>query len=268
VSVPGWFRIASVGVMVCLLVAIGALAGFRIASAPVSPPHITQITFSGRVSPSDVQFESLSATATDGSRIYFPQIEKGRAVLAEALIADGETSPLGIPAEIAAPALGDISPDGSKLLLRNHLSTEAEQALWIAPTIGGAARQISGILAHDATWMANGDHILYASGNDLYIAREDGLESRQFATLSGRAFCCAGHPTDRCYASPCSMARPTTLSYGRSTRTGKALIDSLLTGAATEVGAIPRPSVAVAGPRMANISSFRPHGMARAIYGS
>lgn len=188
VSVPGWFRIASVGVMVCLLVAIGALAGFRIASAPVSPPHITQITFSGRVSPSDVQFESLSATATDGSRIYFPQIEKGRAVLAEALIADGETSPLGIPAEIAAPALGDISPDGSKLLLRNHLSTEAEQALWIAPTIGGAARQISGILAHDATWMANGDHILYASGNNLYIAREDGLESWQFATLSGRAF--------------------------------------------------------------------------------
>jgi Tol biopolymer transport system component/DNA-binding winged helix-turn-helix (wHTH) protein len=173
-------------------VAVGAglafLAGIRVASAPAVPPLVAQVTFSGRVSPGDPQFESLPGTATDGSRIYFSQIENGRSEMAQALIADGETSTLAVPAEIAAPSLGDISPDGSKLLLRNHLATGAEQALWIVSTIGGEARRIPGILAHDATWMPDGQHILYASGNDLLVAREDGMEKRQFATFPGRAF--------------------------------------------------------------------------------
>jgi Tol biopolymer transport system component/DNA-binding winged helix-turn-helix (wHTH) protein len=175
--------------MAALLISVATfLLGMRASERAETPLRITQVTFSGRVSPGDLQLESLPATATDGSRIYFPQIENGRAMLAEALIADGETDSLGVPAEIAAPSLGDISPDGSKLLLRNHLATEAEQTFWIAPTIGGAARQVPGVLAHDATFMPDGQRILYASGHDLYVAREDGSERSKFATVPGRAF--------------------------------------------------------------------------------
>ncbi len=140
------------------------------------------------MSPGDPLFESFPGTATDGSRIYFPEIENGQAVLAQALIADGETRMLPLPDELAAPSLGDISPDGSRLLLRNHLATAPEQALWVVSTIGGTARRIPGILAHDATWMPDGQRILYANGDDLYIATENGGESRKLATLPGRAF--------------------------------------------------------------------------------
>jgi Tol biopolymer transport system component/DNA-binding winged helix-turn-helix (wHTH) protein len=192
-----WRWAIPLALVAILLILISFFLGIRVASGPVAPPQITQITFSGRVSPGDAQFESLPSTSTDGSRIYFPQIEQGRAVLAEALIADGETSTLGIPAEIAAPALGDISPDGSKLLLRNHLSTNPEQALWIASTIGGTARQISGIQAHDAAWMPDGLRILYAVGNDLYLSQEDGTEKQKFATLPGRAFWLRWSPDGR-----------------------------------------------------------------------
>jgi Tol biopolymer transport system component len=157
-------------------------------AAQTAPPLISQLTFSGRVSPADPLFESFPGTATDGSRIYFPLIENGRGVLAQALIADGETSTLPLPDDLAAPSLGDISPDGSRLLLRNHLETAPEQALWIVSTTGGTARKVPGILAHDATWMPDGQRILYASGDDLYIARDNGAESRKFATLPGRAF--------------------------------------------------------------------------------
>lgn len=181
-----WWTAAVVGA--AAIVALAFLAGVRIAARPGGPPLITQVTFSGRVSPGDPQFESLPASATDGSRIYFSEIENGRSQMAQALIADGETSTLGVPAEIAAPSLGDISPDGSKLLLRNHLATGAEQALWIVSTIGGDARRVPGILAHDATWMPDGQTILYATGNDLYTASEDGTEKRKFATVPGRAF--------------------------------------------------------------------------------
>jgi Tol biopolymer transport system component/DNA-binding winged helix-turn-helix (wHTH) protein len=181
-------RILATTIAAVLVVGGSFLAGFRMRSRWTGPPLIRQVTFSGRVSPGDPLFESLPGTATDGSRIYFQQIENGRGVLAQALIADGETSTLPLPDELAAPSLGDIAPDGSKLLLRNHLATAAEQSLWIVSTIGGTARQIPGILAHDATWMPDGQRILYASGDDLYIARDNGADSRKLATLPGRAF--------------------------------------------------------------------------------
>ncbi|MGA7522908.1 MAG: winged helix-turn-helix domain-containing protein [Acidobacteriaceae bacterium] len=180
-------------IAVAVVVAVGSMAaaywaGSRGRGGYSTPPRITQITFSGRVSPGDPLFESFPGTATDGSRIYFPEIEDGQAVLAQALIADGETRTLPLPEELAAPSLGELSPDGSRLLLRNHLATAPEQALWVVSTIGGTARRIPGILAHDATWMPDGQRILYARGDDLYIARENGGESGKLATLPGRAF--------------------------------------------------------------------------------
>ncbi|HEX4066282.1 MAG TPA: winged helix-turn-helix domain-containing protein [Acidobacteriaceae bacterium] len=180
-----------------LLLAGGFAIGLHQRPAYPTPPLITQVTFSGRVSPGDPLFESFPGTATDGSRIYFPQIENGRSVLAQALIADGETSTLSLPDELAAPSLGDISPDGSRLLLRNHLATAPEQSLWIVSTIGGTARRIPGILAHDATWMLDGQHILYATGDELYVARDNGSESRKFATVPGRAFWLRWSPDGR-----------------------------------------------------------------------
>lgn len=182
-----WRWIAGGAVVVCALMGAFA-AGLYEKPAYTEPPHIAQITFSGRVGPGDPMFESFSGTATDGSRIYFSQIENGRAMLAQALIADGETDTVPLPDELAAPSLGSISPDGSRLLLRNHLATAPEQVLWVVSTTGGTARRIPGILAHDATWMPDGQHILYASGDDLYIARDNGTESHKLTTLPGRAF--------------------------------------------------------------------------------
>ena len=183
----GW-RMGVAVVLVAGLTAAAYWAGSRSRETRGLPPRVTQITFSGRVLPGDPLFESFTGAATDGSRIYFPQIENGESVMAEALIADGETRTLPLPDDLAAPSLGDISPDGSRLLLRNHLATAPEQALWVVSTISGAARRIPGILAHDATWMPDGQRILYASGDDLYIARESGSESHKLATLPGRAF--------------------------------------------------------------------------------
>ncbi|HEY1500477.1 MAG TPA: winged helix-turn-helix domain-containing protein [Acidobacteriaceae bacterium] len=181
-------RFTMITVVAVFLIAAGFLAGSRMRTTSPAPPLISQVTFSGRVSPADPLFESFPGTATDGSRIYFPQIENGRGVLAQALVADGETSTLPLPDELAAPSLGDISPDGSRLLLRNHLATAPEQALWIVSTTGGTARKVPGVLAHDATWMPDGQRILFAIGDDLVIAHDNGTESRRFATLPGRAF--------------------------------------------------------------------------------
>jgi Tol biopolymer transport system component/DNA-binding winged helix-turn-helix (wHTH) protein len=182
------WRVVVWTVTACLVALCGFVVGLWQRPAYTAPPRIKQITFSGRVSPGDPEFESFPGTATDGSRIYFQEIENGRSVLAQALIADGETSTFSLPDELAAPSLSDISPDGSRLLLRNHLATAPEQALWAVSTIDGAAQKIPGILAHDATWMPDGQRILFASGDSLYTARENGSGIHRFATLPGRAF--------------------------------------------------------------------------------
>ena len=171
-----------------LLVILGGIWFSLRETGPPTPLRIAQITFSGRVFPGEPLQENLAATATDGSRIYFLQIENARSVLTQALIADGEMSTLNVPSEISAPSLGNISPDGSRLLIRNYLSPDAEQPLWIVPTLGGTARHFSNILAHDGTWMPDGKHILYATGTGLLIANEDGTGSTEFAALPGRAF--------------------------------------------------------------------------------
>ena len=169
-----------------------ALAGavlFRITSNQ-APPRLlraTQITHSGHIAPGDTAMENFPGLVTDGTRLYFHEIREGRVTLSHASVSDGEAKALLMPPEIAGPSLGDISPDGSKLLVRNHLAPEVEQPLWVVPTGGGAARRVLSVLAHDATWTPDGQSIVYASGHELFLTRSGG-DARKLASTPGRAF--------------------------------------------------------------------------------
>jgi len=155
---------------------------------PIAPPHIEQLTHSGHLAPGVDAMESLAPAATDGVRLFAATINDGQDEVASVSLADGSVTPLTVPAEVAGPTLGDISPDGSRLLLRDHLSPESEQPLWAVPTIGGSALRIGNVLAHDATWMPNNGGILYANGNNLYLSVITSTTPTLYATLPGRAF--------------------------------------------------------------------------------
>src|SRR6266702_646802 len=175
------------GVFLVCLAALASWIHYAFAFPPV-PAHIRQVTWSGHVFPGDISVESFPGIATDGTRIYFGETWGGLFALANSLLADNETHPLSTLTEIAGPSLADISPDGSRLLIRNHLSPEVEQPLWIIPSGGNAALRVQNVLAHDATWMPDGQSILYASGHDLFVTRNDGQGAQKFASLPGRAF--------------------------------------------------------------------------------
>ena len=176
------------------LVILAALAGFGIGSlrSAIEPPHITQITHSGHLAPSANATENLASGVTDGVHLYAATIENGQYGVSAIELTGGAIVPLKIPAEVASPTLGDISPDGSRLLLRDHLSPESEQPLWVVPTIGGSAQRVGNVLAHDATWMPDssgpGGGVLYANGNDLYLTHLTGNAPQLYASLPGRAF--------------------------------------------------------------------------------
>jgi Tol biopolymer transport system component len=132
--------------------------------------------------------EDLAAPVTDGVHIYASTLDSGHSTLSSVAIAGGSVEPVSLPAEVASPALGDISPDGSRLLLRDHLSPESEQPLWVVPTGGGSALRVGDVLAHDATWMPDGERILYATGTDLYLTSLSHQQPQHYASLPGRAF--------------------------------------------------------------------------------
>lgn len=156
--------------------------------AASGPPHITQLTHSGHLAPGVDAMENLAPAVTDGVHLFAGTIDDGRDGIAAVALADGSVTPLSIPQEVAGPTLGDISPDGARLLLRDHLSPESEQPLWAVPTIGGSALRIGNVLAHDATWMPNNGGILYANGNNLYLSVITSSSPQLYATLPGRAF--------------------------------------------------------------------------------
>lgn len=162
------------------------LAGYEHTS--IAPPHIAQLTHSGHLAPGVDSMESLAPAATDGVHLFAATIDNGKDEVASVSLTDGSVTPLVVPAEVAGPTLGDISPDGSRLLLRDHLSPESEQPLWAVPTIGGSALRIGNVLAHDATWMPNNGGILYANGNNLYLSVITSSTPTLYATLPGRAY--------------------------------------------------------------------------------
>jgi Tol biopolymer transport system component len=152
------------------------------------PYRVVQVTFSGHVLTNDLDVESFSSSAADGTRIYFSHMENGNPLLAVALTANGEISRFRLPSEIGAPLICSLSPDGSRLVVRSHLQAEPEQPLWIVPTLGGDARRVPNVLAHDATWMPDGQRLLVASGNDLNIVDADGSDPHRLLTVQGLAF--------------------------------------------------------------------------------
>lgn len=177
-----------VATAICAAAALALLA-LTLLRKPATPLlRIEQLTRTGRIAPGMPAMESLPASATDGLRIFTPVISQGRSFLSQVDVHTGAVQSLSVPSEIASPTLGDLSPDGSTLLLRSHLSPESEQPLWLVPTSGGSAQRLPNIQGHDATWMPDGKSILYASGNQLLINRlQDGATS-VFATLPGRGF--------------------------------------------------------------------------------
>lgn len=182
-QIPPVWALAALGLLLAL---VGYALGVH--RSATLPPHIVQLTHSGHVNIDIGVTENLPASATDGYRLFIPVVDAGRAALATVPVSGGPPTPLNIPEEVASPTLGDISPDGSRLLLRSHLSPESEQPLWVVPTTGGSALRVGGLLAHDATWMPDGKGILYASDNDLYLTHVADSRPRLFASLPGRAF--------------------------------------------------------------------------------
>ena len=124
----------------------------------------------------------------DGPRLYTSVLAGGRSQIASITVSGAEMQPVSLSDELSLVTITDISPDGSKLLVRRSLSRDSEQPLWIVPTVGSSALRVGEVLAHDATWMPKMNSILYAANNDLMVVQLDSGAAKPYASLPGRAF--------------------------------------------------------------------------------
>lgn len=169
-----------------------AVAVWNWGSSRGEPARIDQITHNDSLFPGVPAMESFPVLATDGSRVYSATLENGQTQIAAIDPQTGEMQPLELPSEIVNPTLGDVSPDGSRLLVLSHASSDAEQPVWVVPRAGGSGLRAGNILAHDAIWMPDGQGILFATDNKLQVLhlnsdREDNTVTT-LATVRGRAF--------------------------------------------------------------------------------
>jgi Tol biopolymer transport system component len=63
--------------------------------------------------------------------------------------------------------------------------TSFDGPLWVLPVLGGLPRRLGDTLGHAGAWSPDGQRLVYAKGNELFLAKGDGTESHSLVSLAG-----------------------------------------------------------------------------------
>jgi hypothetical protein len=121
---------------------------------------------------------------TDGARLYFTPAASPWG-LAQVSAEGGET--IRATAPFPSILLADISPNHTELLVLNVAGAGPEYPIWALPALGGSSRRLGSRLGHDGAWSPDGQNIVYANGQDLFVASAHGGESHKLVSLPGTA---------------------------------------------------------------------------------
>ncbi len=159
-----------------VLLAIAGMVGFAL-SRPSSIPRVVrtvQLTNTNR---------PKSGVVTDGARLYFIQ---DTSVLMQTSVTGGESFPIPTSLEDTGFAnVFDISQDGSMLLMNTAHGTALDGPLWSVPVLGGSPHRLAATEGHSGAWSADGKSLIYAKGNELFLAQSDGSSAKSLLNLSG-----------------------------------------------------------------------------------
>lgn len=118
--------------------------------------------------------DKLGAVVTDGIRVYFSENIDGHWRIASVPVSGGAVT--AIPAPFPDACVVNISPSRSELLIAER--GIGESPLWAISILGGAPRRLGNIIAHSASWSADGSKLAYTNGSEVFLARADGTEPR------------------------------------------------------------------------------------------
>jgi Tol biopolymer transport system component/DNA-binding winged helix-turn-helix (wHTH) protein len=174
---PRHIRLGVLAGSLLLAAAAGALIVTLRTSAPV--PRVsdsTQITFDG-VGKSNLHIRN--------GQIYFNEESFSRPILMQVPAIGG--TPVVLASAFPGLYLGDVSADGSKLLVGSIENMEKGPFhLRLMDLASGSLQNIDGLDCNDASW-APGGKLVCAIGNDIFLANADGSGQRKLLTAPGPA---------------------------------------------------------------------------------
>lgn len=132
-----------------------------------------QITHDGR---------AKAIGGTDGSRVYFT--EEVLDSIAEVSAAGGAIAPIRV--SVKDPWAGDVSPDGSTLLVISQSEGMGPgSSLWSFRLVGGSLRHLAdGAIA--SAWYPDGSRLAYGdAAGDIFVIRSDGTDEHKIASPGG-----------------------------------------------------------------------------------
>jgi eukaryotic-like serine/threonine-protein kinase len=181
---PKWKSWAVAGGGLALLV-IACLTYLQ--SRPLPPPKV-----SGYV-PVTHDGNPKGLVGTDGVRLFFNEFPASDSVIAQVSISGGQVAQVPVPAPTMVSLA--VSPDGTTLLVADEVGQTAFQgSLWEVPVLGGAPRRLGEASGQAAAWSPDGQRIVYAEGQDLFLAKSDGSEPHKLVSTPDRAWYTAWSP--------------------------------------------------------------------------
>jgi DNA-binding winged helix-turn-helix (wHTH) protein len=185
-------RLALLGSLLCVLVLAAIFIALKLRSFPPVPKIVDTAQLTKDDGPKHVTLRLL----TDGMRLYFqeggaysgpestvaPGFSK-RPALVQVSSQGGETAE--IPLSLTESLVFDISAARPELLLGGPYSktgTRLRRELWAMSLPTGPLRRVGNILALDASWSPDGNHVVFVNGKDIFLANPDGTEIRKLAT--------------------------------------------------------------------------------------
>jgi serine/threonine protein kinase len=170
------------GALAAVLVILAITGTFVWLRLPLAAPSVlatTQITEDG---------VRKTGLLTDGSRLYITELRGTSRFLVQASITGGETS--RIPTPFPLFWVLDISPDHSRLLVGNFLGAGLAEAgeFWALPLPSGPPERIGDVTGYAGAWSPDGRQLVFAKGENVYLANADGTDTRKLFTLANRAY--------------------------------------------------------------------------------
>src|SRR5260370_28867001 len=157
------------------LIALGGAFSPRArGSASMASPRVTSIT---QITHDGFRKTNLLA---DDSQLYVTELPSAHRVIAKVSLPHSDRSLIRSPFS-NLQAL-DLSPDHTKLLVAPVKGGSSDDEFWTLPVDAGSPERIGNLAGRDASWSADGQHLVFSKTSVLYLASANGTEVRELYT--------------------------------------------------------------------------------------